>query len=143
MPRFSEVEVGQQLPVISHEVTQEVIDRNAVASLDYNPVHTNIPWCKRAKVFGTELPVGHGMFTMSAMASVVTRWAYAEGAQMRAMDAKFFKPVPAGDRLTCTGVVKELHPVGPGRNFVVVSLVAQNRNEEPVAMATASVQLPD
>lgn len=143
MPKFSEVEVGQDLPVVSYELPQEVIDRNAAASLDYNPVHLNIPWCRRAKVFGTELPVGHGMFTMSLMASVVTRWAYADGAQMREMDAKFFKAVPAGDSLTCTGVIKEVHPVGAGRNFVVVSLVAQNREGEPVAIGTARVVLPD
>ena len=143
MPRFSEIEVGQDLPVVSLEVSQAVIDRNAVASLDYNPVHLNVPWCRKAKVFGTELPVGHGMFTMSLMASVVTRWAYADGAQLRDMDAKFFKAVPAGDCLTCTGVVRELHPVGAGRNFAVVSLVAQNRQGEPVAIGTARVILPD
>jgi len=33
MPRFGDVEVGQDLPVVSFEVSQEVIDRNAAASL--------------------------------------------------------------------------------------------------------------
>jgi hypothetical protein len=45
--------------------------------------------------------------------------------------------------LTCTGIVKEAHPLGPGRNYVVVSLVAQNRYDQPVAIATARVDLPD
>ena len=50
---FSSVNVGDELPEIAHVVSQQVIDRYAVASLDYNPVHTNIEWSERARVFGT------------------------------------------------------------------------------------------
>ena len=53
-------------------------------------MHLNVPWRRKAKVFRTELPVGHGMFTMSLMPSVLTRRAYAGEAPLPQMDAKFF-----------------------------------------------------
>ena len=37
-----------------------------------NPVHTNEDGPTRAKVFGIPETVGHGMMTMSTLASVVT-----------------------------------------------------------------------
>ena len=140
---FSSVNVGDELPEIAHVVSQQVIDRYAVASLDYNPVHTNIEWSERARVFGTPKTVGHGMFTMSLMASVVLRAWGAASPRVRCIEAKFTKPVEVGSWLKCFGTVKELHPIGPGRNFVVVELQAVDSNDAIVAVGSAQVALPD
>lgn len=141
--RFSQVQVGDELPAIEQHVSQKVIDRYAVTSLDYNPVHTNVDWCTRAQVFGMPCTVGHGMFTQSLMASVVLRAWGAGSATFRTMEAKFTKPVPVNSILRCEGKVKELHPIGPGRNFVVVDLQATNPAGEVMGIATAAVHLPD
>jgi acyl dehydratase len=141
--RFSQFQIGDELPGVEQVVAQDVIDRYAVASLDYNPVHTNIEWCTRAQVFGLPVTVGHGMFTMSLMASVAVR-AFAGGsARIRTVEAKFTKPVPVGSTLRCSGKVKELHPIGPGRNFVTVELAAHNPAGEVMGIGTAEVLLPD
>jgi acyl dehydratase len=140
---FSDLEVGFRLPPVIQEVTQEVIDRNAVASLDYNPVHTDVEWCQRAQVFGTEKTVGHGMFTMSLMASVVSREWYSEGAWIQRMDSKFTKPVEVGRTVRCEGTVIELHPRGPGQSFVVVKLDASDSEGDTVAVGSAHVRIPD
>ncbi len=143
LTRFSQVQIGDELPGVEHIVTQDVIDRYAVASLDYNPVHTNVEWCTRARVFGIPVTVGHGMFTMSLMASVVVRGIDAGKARVRSVEAKFTKPVPVGSTLRCSGKVKELHPIGPGRNFVTVELSATNPAGEVMGVGSAEVMLPD
>jgi acyl dehydratase len=114
--RYEALELGQQLPAVQHEVTQEVIDRAALAHLDFNPVHTNLEWSERAQPFGTPKTVAHGMFTMSLMASVIHRAWHAQGAVIRRMDSKFTKPVPVGQTVRCEGSVTELHPAGTGRD---------------------------
>jgi 3-hydroxybutyryl-CoA dehydratase len=140
---FSDLQLGFRLPPVIQEVTQEVIDRNAAASLDYNPVHTDVEWCRRARVFGTEETVGHGMFTMSLMASVISREWYSEGAWIERMDSKFTKPVEVGRTIRCEGTVIEVHPRGPGRSFVVVKLNAFDGGGDTVAVGSAHVRIPD
>lgn len=140
---FMDLELGAHLPGIEHQVTQEVIDRAAVAHLDFNPVHTNIEWNERAQVFGTTKPVAHGMFTMSLMASVIHRAWHARGAVIQKMDTKFTKPVPVGQTIRCAGVVEELHPIGAGRNHVVVRVTARDDEGDVVGVGDFRVAIPD
>ena len=140
---FSDLELGQRLPAVRHEVTQEVIDRAALAHLDFNPVHTDIEWNQRAQVFGIDKPVAHGMFTMALMASVIHRAWHARGASIQRMDAKFTKPVPVGQSIRCEGAIKELHPIGSGRNFVLVGITATDGNGDVVGIGDFRVAVPD
>lgn len=140
---FNSVEVGDELPTVVRTCTQEAIWRNAAASLDYNPVHTDPEWVRTAQPFGIPQTVAHGMMTMSAMASVLSDWAYPVQGKIRSMDSKFVKPVPAGSTIKCTGIVSSKHFIRPGENFVVVDLKAENQDGDTVAVAEAEVVLPD
>jgi acyl dehydratase len=139
---FESVNCGDVLPEVKQHVTQEVIWKHAVASLDYNPVHTYPEWCKTAQVFGLPLPVMHGNQTMSLMVTVITNWAYASGGRLKKLEVKLIKPVPVGSTCTYGGVVTEKHPIGKGENFVVLDLWAKNQGGEQVAVGTAQVNLP-
>ncbi len=140
---FSELRVNDTLPTVEHLVSQDTIDRCAVAHLDYNPVHTDVEWCKTAQVFGTSKTVAHGMFTMSLMTSVVLRAWHRAGAFVNAIDAKLTRPVEVGQTLRCDGTVIELHPRGPGQSFVVVALTAVNAQGATVGVGQAKVTVPD
>src|ERR1700679_3744434 len=99
VPTFSQIESGYEFPAVNQSYVQAAIDYSALASLDMNPVHTNEEWASRAKVFGIPETVGHGMMTMSTLASVVTRaWGVVnkQGGGIRFVDAKFTKPVRVG-----------------------------------------------
>lgn len=139
--RYSQVKIGDELPDVECLVSQDVIDAYAVASLDYNPVHTSVEWCKRAQVFGMPCTVGHGMYTMSLMTSVVLRGWGAGNIRVRSVEVKFTKPVAVGTLLRCTGKVKELHPIGPGKNFVVVDLRAMDAVGTVMGVGSAAVAL--
>src|SRR5271169_6312347 len=119
-PTFSTVETGFSFPAITQLYDQAAIDRYALASLDMNPVHTNSEWAARAQVFGMPDTVGHGMMTMSTLASVVTRaWGTVtpQGGAVRFVEAKFTKPVKVMETITASGKVKRKHHIGPGRNW--------------------------
>ena len=139
---FGSVELGTQLPVIVREVDQKVITRNAVASLDYNPIHVNPAWAKEVNLLGKGTTIAHGMCTMSFMTSVVTDWCYSSGGFITRLESKFIEPVRPGDTITCKGVVTELHPRQKGQSFVVIELSAENQRGVKVAVGKAHARMP-
>ena len=143
MLHYADLKLGQEFPPVEHQATQEVIDQAALAHLDFNPVHTNIPWNERAQVFGMTEPAAHGMFTMSLMTSVIDRAWRHEGASILTIEAKLTKPVPVNQTTRCTGVITELHPLGPGRNAVVVAVTARDTTGDVVGVCNFRVAVPD
>jgi acyl dehydratase len=136
------IELGTRLPDVVRNVNQDVIDRFAVGSFDYNPIHLNPEWKRRMNLPGGESTIAHGQMTMSFMASVLTDWACPDGGMVSRIDAKYIKPVLPGDVITSGGVVTEKHFHGPGKDFVTVEIFAQNQNGEKVAVGEADVILP-
>lgn len=139
---FERVTPGEQLPEIKRYVDQDAIDRFAVGSFDYNPIHIDPEWKKQAGLPGGESTIAHGQMTMSFMATVLTDWAYPVGGKIKKIEAKFIKPVLPGDMITCGGIVTEKHFHGAGQNYVVVDIFAQNQDKEKVAVGEAEVILP-
>ena len=140
---FYKVELDMDLPSLVRYVDQKVITRNAVASLDYNPIHVNPEWAKKVNLLGEGTTIAHGMCTFSFMTSVVTDWCYPSGAFISKMESKFIEPVRPGDTVTCKGVVSEKHPRKKGKSFVVIDLWAENQRGVKVAVAKAHVILPE
>lgn len=145
-PRFSQIETGFELTPVVQSYAQAAIDRYALGSLDMNPVHTNTEWAARAQVFGMPETVGHGMMTMSTMASVVTRaWGAvsANGGRVRYVESKFTKPVKVEETITATAKVKRKHPYGPGKNWVLVVVEARDSSGDIVGVTDVAYNLPD
>jgi 3-hydroxybutyryl-CoA dehydratase len=139
---FDSVELGTQLPEVVRKVDQKVITRNAVASLDYNPIHVNPPWAKEVNLLGKGTTIAHGMCTFSFMTTVVTDWCYSSGGFISRLESKFIEPVRPGDTITCKGVVTELHPRQKGKSFVSIDLTAENQRGVKVAVGKAHAILP-
>jgi acyl dehydratase len=146
VPTFSQIESGYEFPAVNQSYVQPAIDYYALASLDMNPVHTNEEWASRAKVFGIPETVGHGMMTMSTLASVVTRaWGVVnkQGGSIRFVDAKFTKPVKVGETVTATGKVKRKHHHGLGKNWVQIAIEAKDSTGDLIGLAEVGYNLPD
>mgnify|MGYP001052985958 CR=1 FL=1 len=145
-PTFSQIEPGFEFPPVEQSYVQEAIDRYALGSLDMNPVHTNADWAARAQVFGMPVTVGHGMMTMSTMASVVTRaWGVvnSNGGSIRFVESKFTKPVKVGELITATGKVKSKHFHGSGKNWVGIVVEARDSSGDLVGISDVGYNLPD
>lgn len=138
---FGDIEVGLELAGLAREVTQEKIVDNAIASLDYNPIHLDPVYTERTMVLG-ETPVAHGMMTLSHMASVVTGWCYESGAIIRKLDGTLTQPVRPGDVVSYSGRVAEKHFTDERNGWVVVALRAENQRHETVGVAQADVVFP-
>ena len=146
VPTFSKIEASYTFPSVTQSYAQSAIDHYALASLDMNPVHTNEEWAARAQVFGMPVTVGHGMMTMSTLASVVTRaWGVVgkNGGSVRYVDAKFTKPVKVGETVTATGKVKRKHYHGAGKNWVQVAVEARDSTGDLIGLAEVGYNLPD
>jgi 3-hydroxybutyryl-CoA dehydratase len=139
---FESVELDMELPEVVKYVDQKVITKNAVASLDYNPIHVDPAWAKKVNLLGKGTTIAHGMCTFSFMTSVITNWCYASGGFISRLESKFIKPVRPGDTITCKGVVAEKHPRQKTKSFVVIELSAENQRGDKVAVAKANVILP-
>jgi acyl dehydratase len=133
------VALGDELPPITQTITQQFIDRYAAASLDFNPVHIDPDWCARAQVFGRPAPVLHGMAQMSLLCSLVLR-AWGARTQITHIEGKFTKPVFVGETITLTGVVTEVHPLGQGRDYLVIATTATDSAGDVVGVTTLSVR---
>ncbi|MBU2551299.1 MAG: MaoC family dehydratase [Proteobacteria bacterium] len=140
---FDSVILDMKLPDVVRKVDQRVITQNAVASLDYNPIHVNPKWAKEVNLLGKGTTIAHGMCTFAFMTSVVTDWCYAGGGFITRLESKFIHPVRPGDTITCSGVVSEIHPRKKGQSFVVIELGAENQTGTKVAVAKARVRLPE
>ncbi|MBN9580871.1 MAG: MaoC family dehydratase [Afipia sp.] len=146
-PRFSEIELGLELPPVVQTYTQRTIDDYALATLDMNPVHVNIAWCERTLVFGTPKTVGHGMLMMSNMASAVVRhWGAVTAAgaiSVRYVDAKFVKAIQVGDRVTATATVRAKHFHGEGKCWVDLAVKGVDSAGEVVCLGEVGINVLD
>jgi 3-hydroxybutyryl-CoA dehydratase len=139
---FESIELDTELPDVIKYLDQRGITKNAVASLDYNPIHVNPAWAEKVNLMGKGTTIAHGMCTFSFMTSVVTNWSYSNGGFISRLESKFIEPVRPGDTITCKGVVTEKHPRQKGKSFVMIELSAQNQTGKKVAVGKAHVILP-
>lgn len=137
--RYSQVEVGTELPARDFPVQRFNLVQYAGASGDFNIIH----WNERiATLVGLPNVIAHGMFTMAQAARLVTDWVGDPGAVLE-YSVRFSRPVvvPDDDRgalITVSGQVTD--KLDDGR--VRISLTAKVGAESVLSGATALVRLP-
>lgn len=107
--KYSAVSVGDEAPVISHELKRMDLVRYSGASGDFNPMHTDEVAAKQA---GLPSVFGHGMFSMGLLGRAVTDWAGA--GNLKVYGVRFTKQTWPGETLSTKIVVtgKEETPDG-------------------------------
>ena len=103
---FDRIELGMEIPEYVRQIDQQVITKNAVALLDYNPIHIDPVWAKKVNLLGKGTTIAHGMSTLSHMTSSVAKWCYSSGGMISRLESKFILPVRPGDTVICKGVVR-------------------------------------
>ncbi|APU41660.1 MULTISPECIES: MaoC family dehydratase [unclassified Streptomyces] len=136
--KYSDVEVGTELPAAAFPVTRASLVQYAGASGDFNPIHWNE---KFAKEVGLPDVIAHGMFTMAEAIRVVTDWVGDPGAVVE-YGVRFTKPVVVpnddqGGLIEVTGkVAAKLDD-----NRVRVDLTAMSAGQKVLGMSRAVVAL--
>jgi acyl dehydratase len=98
--KFAAVEVGDEAPPISHELTRSDLVRYAGASGDHNPMHTVEP---DAVAAGLPSVFGHGMFSMGLLGRALTDWVGV--GNLTGYKVRFTKQTWPGELLTTRVVV--------------------------------------
>ncbi|MGH8909467.1 MAG: MaoC/PaaZ C-terminal domain-containing protein [Egibacteraceae bacterium] len=107
MPRFEDVEIGQQVPARVERLDQRRLIRYAGASGDYNPLHWDPGFAEH--VSPTKGVIAHGMLNMGIVSAVVTEWAGGPEKVAR-LTANFRAPCPVGSIVTYGAEVIALDP---------------------------------
>lgn len=136
--KYTDVEVGTQLPAASFPVTRATLVRYAGASGDFNPIHWNE---KFAREVGLPDVIAHGMFTMAEAIRVVTDWTGDPGAVVE-YGVRFTKPVvvPNDDQGALIEVTAKV-AAKLDDNRVRVDLTATSAGQKVLGMSRAVVQL--
>lgn len=102
MPRWNDVEVGQQILPDSETLDQARLIAYAAASGDLNPLHWDPDVA--AEVSPTGGIIAHGMLNMGHVSRVLTRWA---GGPERVLSlaVTFKAPCPVGSTVTYGGEI--------------------------------------
>jgi acyl dehydratase len=105
MPRFENVQVGDQIPTHTQTIDQAQLIVYAGASGDFNPLHWQPEFA--AQVSPTGGIIAHGMFNMGLVSRVVTEWAGGPENVLK-VSASFRAPCPLGATVTYGAEVLEL-----------------------------------
>ena len=93
------LEVGSGFELRTEPITAQQLVRYAGASDDYNRIHYDADFAKRAGLGGV---IAHGMLTMAFMARAATDWAGPQG-RVTQIAARFSAPVRPGDVVHVAG----------------------------------------
>lgn len=135
--RFSEIQAGAALPGFERgPVTRTHIVKYAGASWDFNPIHHDEPFAKRARSGGI---IAHGMMVLGYLGSLAT--AYLGTAAFDKFSGRLLDVTRAGDTLRIEGRVEKITPREHG-GVVVLSLTATKQTGEVVAAGTVTATIP-
>jgi len=133
----SQLSVGDEKQmVVVENLTRTQIVQYAGASGDFNPIHHDEEFARKA---GYPSVFAHGMLSMGLTGKLLTDW-LGDGV-LREFGVRFVGQVWPGDTLTAKGTVKSVETDGDeGR--VEIELVTLNQKGVPVIKGQATASLP-
>lgn len=133
---FDEIRIGDYDSYV-RTVTQQDINRFAMATGDENPVHLSEEFAKSTQFGGI---IAHGMLTASYISTVLGTQYPGQGTIFLGLnDMKFKAPVKPGDTITTTVTVSDKHP---GKPVVTFDCACTNQDGHEVLSAKAVVLAP-
>lgn len=118
--------VGDQLPVVEKDVSQENVERYAKASGDFNPIHVD-PDFAAGSQFGTR--IAHGMMVAASISEMMTSAFGRAWLNSGRMKIRFRSPVYPGDRITTIGRVKAVRETASGSEIECAVDVTRGNGE--------------
>ena len=127
--------IGEALPTLIKRVTQEMINRWAEVSGDFNPLHVD-PDFGKTTFFGTN--IAHGPLTLSFIIEMLTRWLGKTWISSgRLYDVRLVAPVPPNTEITAGGEVTKVEFEGNQRR-VDCEIWVKNQDDKLIVRGKAS-----
>lgn len=128
------VSVGDAIPFLEKSITQEMINRWAEVSTDYNPLHVDPDFARKTKFGGT---IAHGHIALSFLCEMMHRWlgpGWISGGKL--MGIKFVAPIRPGYKVSVKGTVVEKRNEG-GNSIVKSEIYIENHEGEKCVVGMA------
>jgi 3-hydroxybutyryl-CoA dehydratase len=135
---WEEIQIGEDLPRLKKEITQETINRYAVASEDPNPLHTDPEFAKTTPFKGT---IAHGTMYLAYVSEMMMQWFPHLWLTGGYMEVSFLAPARPGDTLTVFGKVAE-RSEGKGVMEVTFNVGVETQDGKKIIVGIAKVVWP-
>ena len=130
--------VGQALPTLTCQISQERVRRYAEASGDYNPLHLDPEFAATTEF---KKPIAHGMLALALIGETMAQTFGQPWLRGGTLRARFRGPVYVGEEVTVHAQVsRELPEAEHPRIECAVAL--RNSKGEDVVTGVATVPLP-
>ena len=130
-----ELLIGNKLPDLVKQVSQESINRYAEATGDFNPIHVDEEFARKTPFKGT---IAHGFYILAFLSELMTRHFGRKWVEEGTLDARFKKPVKPGDMVTVKAILADRKKAGD-RTLLVFDAVWENQHSEAVITGQALV----
>lgn len=133
----AEIAAGTKLAALAHTLTQERIDRYALASGDYNPIHIDPVFAASTPFGGT---VAHGMLLLAYISVMLTRAFGTRWIETGGLKVKFRGPGSAGSTVSTRGQIERVE-MGDGVQYAVCSVGLENAGGDTLMSGEARVDV--
>lgn len=128
-----DIKPGSELPPVRKSITQEMINRWAEVSGDFNPLHVDPGFAEKSRFGGT---IAHGHLSLAFLCEMMSRYfgkKWVCGGKLR--QVKFTAPVRPGYEMSVKGVVQDV------AGKIVCDVWLENQEGEKCIVGRAEVPL--
>ena len=135
-PRYNEVNVGDQLPVLKlPAINRTTLALYAGASGDHNPIHIDIDFARKARMPDV---FAHGMLSAAYLGRLIANWVPQQ--QIRRLSMRFTGITHLGHTPTCVGrIVEKLEEGGEKRVRIEIKCANQYGEDKIVGEAVVAL----
>lgn len=132
---FEEVEVGEEIPPLIKEPTQELVSHFVrMMGWDFGLFTDD----EQARSMGQEKAIAPGELSLGFLSQMLTDWAF--GGTLQHLEAHYRGVVRHGDRLECCGIVTEKHWKEEG-GAIECDIFIQNQEGDRPVVGKATLRL--
>ena len=127
------------LPEIKRSVIQENINLYAEASQDFNPIHIDEDFAKKAPLGGT---IAHGMLILAYISQMMTAAFGQNWLSGGKLNIRFKAPARPGDTIIVSGKICRVER-SQGQTLINCDVLCANQNGEPVIVGETKVEVKE
>jgi len=129
------MEIGEKLPELVRDISQEGINRYADATGDFNPIHVDEEFAKGTSFKGT---IAHGFYIFAFLSELMMRSFGKRWINGGRVDVRFKRPVRPGDTIILRATLADREFMG-SCSRLVFDVVWDNQRQETVISGRVSV----
>jgi acyl dehydratase len=134
---MNELIVGTDLPAMQKVISQEIINRYAKVSRDYNPIHVDVDFARKTPLGGT---IAHGMLVLAYVSQMMTEAFGHSWLTGGKLGVRFKSPARPGDTVNISGKISKMER-NAERTVVNCEVLCSNQKGDAIIIGDATVSI--